>query len=895
MPRSEDTQPKTVTKYLKDYKAPDFSIEKVDLTFRVFDSYTEVETTLIVKKDNKQATSLVLDGTKNLDLQSVELDGQTLGEQGYERTDESLEVYSVPDEFTLKTVVKIDPEKNTALEGLYKSSKMHCTQCESEGFRNITYYLDRPDVQSKFTTRIEAPNSYPVLLSNGNKIDEGKLDSDRHYTVWEDPFNKPSYLFALVAGDLVVIEDHFITMSGRKVDLKIFTEAGDEDKCYFAMEALKKSMKWDEEAYGREYDLDIFNIVAVSDFNFGAMENKSLNIFNTSALFASAKTATDADFGRVEGIVAHEYFHNWSGNRVTCRDWFQLSLKEGLTVFRDQSFSSDLNSRSVQRISDVNFLRNTQFKEDAGPQAHPIRPESYQEINNFYTLTVYEKGSEVIRMFHTLLGAETYRKATDLYFDRHDGSAATCEDFVKAMEDASGLDLKQFRLWYSQAGTPEVTVTQEFDAVTQTYKLHFEQFIPDTPGQKNKQPMHIPVKIGLLDKDGNDIAIGDNGETDLVLNLKETKQTFEFKNVGTTKPTPSLLRGFSAPVRLKTDLTRKNHMFLMQHDSDGFNRWDSGQTIAKEVLLEMIKDFQAGSPMSVPHEYVESIGWLLDNRQDDLNLLALSLQIPAPSTLAQEMDIIDHEAIYQARKLLRKELANVYEDKFKEIYKQNQSTGAYVFNVEETGKRAIKNCALSYLASLEEDPLVDMIYTQFKQADNMTDQASAFSLLANIDHAHRETAQKEFYEQFKSEDLVVNKWFMAQASANRDDIIDHVRALIKHPDFTWKNPNRVRSVIGAFASNGRNLHRADGSGYEFVKDAIIKLNTINPSVGARLAITLQDWKNYDLERQTKMKSALHEVLETKDLDKGIREIVSKALEIDLDGKENKSEDKLAIK
>lgn len=894
MPRSEDTQTKNVTKYLKDYQAPDFSIEKVDLVFRIFDGYTEVESTLSVKKQNKQATTLVLDGTKNLDLQSVALDGQELGDKGYKRDDESLEVYSVPDEFTLKTVVKIDPASNTALEGLYKSSKMHCTQCESEGFRNITYYPDRPDVQSKFTTRIEAPNDYPVLLSNGNKIDEGKLGNDRHYTVWEDPFNKPSYLFALVAGDLVVIEDHFITMSGRKVDLKIFTEAGDEDKCHFAMEALKKSMKWDEEAYGREYDLDIFNIVAVSDFNFGAMENKSLNIFNTSALFASPETATDSDFGRVEGIVAHEYFHNWSGNRVTCRDWFQLSLKEGLTVFRDQSFSGDMNSRAVQRISDVNFLRNAQFKEDAGPQAHPIRPESYQEINNFYTLTVYEKGSEVIRMFHTLLGEETYRKATDLYFDRHDGSAATCEDFVKAMEDASGLDLKQFRLWYSQAGTPHVSVTQEYDAVTKTYKLHFEQKIPDTPGQTNKQAMHIPIKLGLLDKDGNEFSIGDKGETELVLDLKQDKQTFEFRNID-EKPTPSILRGFSAPVRLKTDLTRKDHMFLMQKDTDGFNRWDSGQTIAKEILLGMINDFQNGQPMSVPQDYIEGIGWLLDNQQDDLNLLALSLQIPAPSTLAQEMDVIDHEAIYQARKFLRKEIANVYEDKLKTIYHDNNSSAPYVFNVEESGKRAIKNCALSYLSSLQDDATTDMLYAQFKNANNMTDQASALMLLADIEHDHREEAFEQFYDQFKSEALVINKWFMAQASSDRDDIMEHVERLTKHPDFTWKNPNRVRSVISGFASNGRNLHREDGAGYRFIKDAVIKLNGINPSVGARLATSLQDWKNYDPARQEKMKAALNEILETPNLDKGIREIVSKALEIDLEKPDSKSESKLAVK
>ncbi len=846
----------------------------------------EVETTLTVKKENNSQTNLVLDGTKNLDLQHIELDGQTLGENGYTRSDETLEVYSVPEEFTLKTVVKIDPEKNTALEGLYKSSKMHCTQCESEGFRNITYYLDRPDVQSKFTTRIESDKSYPVLLSNGNKIDEGDLPNDRYYTVWEDPFNKPSYLFALVAGDLVCIEDHFITMSGRKVDLKIYTEAGDEDKCHFAMKALKDSMKWDEDVYGREYDLDIFNIVAVNDFNFGAMENKSLNIFNTSALFASEKTATDDNFARVEGIVAHEYFHNWSGNRVTCQSWFELSLKEGFTVFRDQSFSGDMNSRAVQRIKDVQGLRAAQFKEDAGPNAHPIRPDSYQEINNFYTMTVYEKGAEVIGMYHTLLGDQLFRKGSDLYFDRHDGSAATCEDFTKAMEDASGIDLTQFRLWYSQAGTPIVNVTQEYDETSKTYKLHFTQDIPETPGQKDKKPMHIPVRLGLVDQDGNDLPIGENNETEIIFSLKESKQTLEFKNID-KKPIPSLFRKFSAPIRLRTDLKREDYMFLMQKDTDGFNRWESGQTIAKEILLNLIEKIQQGSPLSAPQEYLDSIGWLLDNQQHDLNLLALSLELPGASTLAQEMTVIDHDAIYKARKFLRTEIAKAHKDTFEKLYKNHSVKEPYKFNVEQTGRRAIKNISLSYLSCLEQDEITQTIYTQFQDSDNMTDQASALYLLANIDHPHRESALQSFYNDFKKEALVINKWFMAQASSNRDDIIQHMDSLLNHPDFTWKNPNRVRSVIGGFASNGRNLHREDGKGYTIIKDAVKKLNDINPSIGARLVGSLQDWKKYDLGRQEKMKDALNEILQIPNLDKGIKEIVSKSLEVNTTSKKTK--------
>ncbi len=855
--------PKTI--YLKDYQPPAYSVEHIDLDFDIHEGMTRV--TAVAKYRKTGDGALILNG-EHLKLISVQKDGQDFGD--YTTDEKSLVIENPGDAFTLSIVTEIDPASNTALEGLYKSGDTYCTQCEAEGFRRITYYQDRPDVMTTFTVRVEADKSaYPVLLSNGDLVEEGDLDDGRHYTVWNDTTPKPCYLFALVAGTLVYVQDGFKTMSGRDVDLRIYVRPGDETQCDHAMRSLIKSMRWDEDVYGREYQYERFNIVAVSDFNMGAMENTSLNIFNTALVLAQQDTATDSDFIRVESVIAHEYFHNWTGNRVTCRDWFQLSLKEGLTVFRDQEFSADMNSRAVQRIDDVGHLRRLQFAEDAGPLSHPVRPDNYIEINNFYTMTVYEKGAEVIRMFHTLLGADTYRKATDLYFDRYDGMAVTCDDWAQCMEDASGLDLSQFRLWYSQAGTPEINVATSYDEAAKTFTLNFSQSVPDTPGQTGKKPMHIPVAVGLIGPNGDDMI-----ETQ-VLDFKEASQSFTFEGIA-SKPVPSILRNFSAPVKLSTDLSNEDLAFLMVHDSDGFNRWEAGQAYALNVIQTML---DTGS--DVPSDYIQNMGALYERAlapSSDKALMARAISIPWIPEIAQKQSVVDPQAIHETREKVLNALIDAHGDKLRRLYEENRDNGAFSVSADAMGKRVLKNTAMLHLVNHLTPDDAKLLMGEYNAATNMTDRMAAFMGLVSCVHTEHGLAITDFYEKFKDYPLVVDKWFSAQAMARRPDAFKQLEALRHHHDFHIKNPNRVRSLYGAFAMNNPVIfHSADGKGYDFLKDFIIELCSINPQISARLLTPLREWRRYTPDRQAKMKAALEEIANLPNLPNDVFEIVSKSL------------------
>ncbi|MCD8526008.1 MAG: aminopeptidase N [Alphaproteobacteria bacterium] len=858
--------PQTI--YLKDYKPSPYQISHIDLNFDLHEGYAIVTAKTQFTAEPHTRDDLFLYG-EDLELLEITIDGTPV--QGHVVTDKGVTIPCPHKaEFTLEIKTRIHPENNTRLEGLYKSGGTYCTQCEAEGFRRITYYLDRPDIMAMFTTRLEASKEhYPVLLSNGNRVDHGDAGHGRHFAVWHDPFPKPCYLFALVAGDLTHIHDTYTTKSGRMVDLYIYVRPGDEGQCGHAMESLKKSMKWDEDVYGLEYDLDLFNIVAVSDFNMGAMENKSLNIFNTALVFAQQDTATDRDYIQVESVVAHEYFHNWSGNRVTCRDWFQLSLKEGLTVFRDQEFSSDLNSRPVQRIDDVAHLRRLQFPEDAGPLAHPIRPDNYIEINNFYTMTVYEKGAEVIRMTRTLLGPDNYRKATDLYFSRHDGQAVTCDDWLKCMEDASGVDLSQFKLWYSQAGTPEVTFKGEYDEAAQTYIVTLTQKVPPTPGQIDKKPMHIPVKIGLLGPDGTDLV-------DEILHLKENNQEFIFKNIK-NKPVPSVFRNFSAPVTLKTDLSDEDLRFLMVHDSDGFNRWEAGQTYMLNVINGMIDGGNA-----VPEKFLSAYGDMLRRASDksaDKALAARALSLPDVSRIGQTRDVVDPEAINAAREAVLYAIKGTYKERLKALYDVNRSGPKFATTPEAMGQRALQNTLLGILTSTRGTGCATRAKSQYDNANNMTDRLAALARLADMDCPERESALLDFYERFESYPLVIDKWFAVQAMSGRDAVMSDLEKLYAHPQFTMKNPNRVRSLYASFAMNNPvKFHAANGEGYEFLRDAVIRLNSINPQIGARMLNPLREWRRYTPDRQKLMRSALEEILKTPNIAPDIFEIAKKSVQ-----------------
>lgn len=878
-----DSNPQTI--YLKDYTVSEYLIESVELNFVLDEEKTRVVSKLNVRKNSQseaEDSQLVLQG-EGLELINVSIDGVSLNISQYQLSCEELSINKLPQNqpFVLSIENTINPKNNTALEGLYLSSTMLCTQCEAEGFRKITYFLDRPDVMCTFkTTLVGDKDKYPVLLSNGNKVAEGELKNNRHWVTWEDPFKKPCYLFALIAGQLDCIDDTYITMSGREIALQIFVESHDIDKCDHAMQSLKNSMRWDEETYGREYDLDLYMIVAVGHFNMGAMENKGLNIFNTKFVLARPDTATDSDYEHIEGVIGHEYFHNWTGNRITCRDWFQLSLKEGFTVFRDQEFTGDQTSKAVKRIEDVKLLRTRQFAEDAGPLSHPIRPDSYIEINNFYTLTVYEKGAEVVRMIRTLVGEDGFRKGSDLYFQRHDGQAVTCGDFVNAMESANDFDLKQFRHWYSQAGTPDVEATEEYNATNKTYSLTLKQSCAPTPGQSTKVPLHIPVKLGLLAADGSVAKIRIKNQEpceELIVDLKEQQQTFVFEQLD-DKPVVSLLRGFSAPVVLKIQQSQEELAFLLSHDTDTFNRWEAGQKMGSQIIFGLIEDSQQGREMKPSPLLIDSFKQILQQPWEDLSYFSLLLSLPAENYLAGQMTVVDVDAIHQAREFVKRSLAEQLKDQFLGLYQQYHKDESGQFDAGAIGRRRIKNICLSYLNTLEEPEVYQIANKQFESAKNMTDQIAALSFIINSSNPAKQSAQQSFYQQWKDEALVIDKWFTLQASSSAKDTFSTVQALMKHPAFELTNPNRVRSLIGAFSQgNQLHFHAANGQGYQLLADQVIALNTINPQVASRMVTALTQWKRFDSSRQALMKTALEKIINTPDISKDVYEVASKSI------------------
>ncbi len=879
----KEAAPKTI--YLRDYRPPDYLIETVNLRFELTESGTQVDSRLLVKRNHEGSRPLVLDG-QELHLLGLEIDGRALDAAEYSADADTLTIPDPPEQFELIVRTRIHPEANTSLEGLFQSSGNFCTQCEAEGFRKITYYLDRPDVMARFTTTIVADRArYPVMLSNGNPIESGELEDGRHWVTWEDPFPKPSYLFALVAGRLVCVEEAFTTASGRPVALRIYVEPGNEDRVGHAMRSLANSMRWDEAVFGLEYDLDIYMIVAVGDFNMGAMENKGLNVFNTKYVLARGDTATDADYRGIEGVIGHEYFHNWTGNRVTCRDWFQLSLKEGLTVFRDQAFSSDMGSRAVQRIDDVRILRSTQFIEDAGPMAHPVRPDAYMEINNFYTTTVYNKGAEVVRMMHTLLGAQGFRKGMDLYFERHDGQAVTCDDFAAAMEGATGVDLGQFRRWYSQAGTPAVRVEGHYDSDARRYTLQIEQSCPATPGQPEKQPFHIPLALGLIGPDGRDLPLRLAGEqtsdavpTTRVLDLKAAKEHFVFEDVP-SQPVPSLLRGFSAPVRLTFDYSDEDLEFLLANEGDDFNRWEAGQRLACRVILELVDRRKRGESMVMHAGFAEAMRLVLVDEAVDPELRAQVLALPSEAYLGELMEPIDVDGIHAAREFVRGALAESMQADLERVYRLNGSEGPYQIDTPAMGRRALRNCCLSYLMCLRQPAANALCLAQLDRADNMTDTMAALTALVDTDLPERMQALERFYERWKDDPLVLDKWFALQAGSNHPSALDDVVRLMDHPAFSIKNPNKVRALIGMFCMrNTARFHDANGAGYRFLADQVLKLNAINPQVAARMLQPLSGWKRYDSARQGLMRAQLERILGTEGLSRDVFEVAAKSLD-----------------
>ncbi|MEB6534666.1 aminopeptidase N [Pantoea stewartii subsp. indologenes] len=866
-------QPKI--KYRHDYRAPDYTITDIDLTFELDESTTRVTAISQVKRQGDNGAELRLDG-EDLTLISLEVNGQAW--TAYKEEEGALVLSQLPDSFTLKIVNDIHPDRNSALEGLYKSGEALCTQCEAEGFRHITWYLDRPDVLARFTTTIIADgNRYPFLLSNGNRIDSGHDEQGRHWVKWQDPFPKPCYLFALVAGDFDVLRDSFTTRSGRDVALEIFVDRGNLDRADWAMTSLKNSMKWDEERFGLEYDLDIFMIVAVDFFNMGAMENKGLNIFNSKYVLAKAETATDKDYLGIEAVIGHEYFHNWTGNRVTCRDWFQLSLKEGLTVFRDQEFSSDLGSRAVNRIDNVRIMRGAQFAEDASPMAHPIRPDQVIEMNNFYTLTVYEKGSEVIRMLHTLLGEENFQKGMQLYFKRHDGSAATCDDFVQAMEDASGVDLSQFRRWYSQSGTPTVTVRDDYNPELEQYTLHVTQHTPPTADQKEKLPLHIPLDIELYDGQGKVIPLQRDGHpVHHVLNVTEEFQTFTFDNVY-FQPVPSLLREFSAPVKLDYKWSDAQLTFLMRHASNDFSRWDAAQSLLATYLRLNVARHQQGQHLSLPLHVADAFRTVLLDADSDPALTALILTLPSENEIAELFEIIDPQAIALVREALVRTLARELADEFFAVYNANQQADYHVDHAE-TGKRSLKNICLYYLAFGDMDLADKLVQAQYQRANNMTDSLAALSAAVAAQLPCRDALLADYDDRWHRDGLVMDKWFMLQATSPAQNALLNVRRLLSHRSFSMGNPNRIRSLIGAFASgNPSAFHAEDGSGYRFLVEMLTDLNTRNPQVASRMIEPLIRLKRYDTRRQALMRQALEQLQGLEKLSGDLYEKITKAL------------------
>ncbi|XP_057519475.1 puromycin-sensitive aminopeptidase-like isoform X5 [Amaranthus tricolor] len=918
--------------FLKDYKKPDYYFDTVELKFLLEEDKTYVFSNISVFSAHEASVSapLVLDG-RDLKLVSVKIDGKELKEGEFHVDSRHLTLLSPPNgKFTLEIITEIYPQNNTSLEGLYKSSGNFCTQCEAEGFRKITFFQDRPDIMSKYTIRIEADKSkYPVLLSNGNLIDQGDIEGGKHFVVWEDPFKKPSYLFALVAGQLESRDDTFLTRSGRKVTLRIWTPFEDLPKTAHAMYSLKAAMKWDEDVFGLEYDLDLFNIVAVPDFNMGAMENKSLNIFNSKLVLASPETATDADYAAILGVIGHEYFHNWTGNRVTCRDWFQLSLKEGLTVFRDQEFSSDMGSRTVKRIADVSRLRNYQYPQDAGPMAHPVRPHSYIKMDNFYTVTVclgililcsvvitlvlffaphsiflfmathlvlvfsmqvYEKGAEVVRMYKTLLGSEGFRKGMDLYFKRHDGHAVTCEDFFASMRDANNADFANFLLWYSQAGTPIVKVSSSYDVEKHTFALKFSQEVPPTPGQPVKEPMFIPVATSLLDSHGKDMPLSSvyhdgkleslviNGQPvhTAVLRVTKKEEEFVFSDV-LEKPVPSLLRGFSAPIRLEADYSDSDLFFLLANDSDEFNRWEAGQILARKLMLSLVADFQQNRPLILNAKFVDGFKSILRNSNLDKEFIAKAITLPGEGEIMDIMKVADPDAVHAVRTFIRKELAVQLKADFLCTVLENKSSEQYEFNHSNMARRALKNVSLAYLALLDDPECTELALREYKTATNMTDQFAALAAITQRTGTITDKVLADFYDKWQYDFLVVNKWFALQAMSDVPGNVENVKKLIDHPAFDLRNPNKVYALIGGFCGSPVNFHAKDGSGYKFLGEMVVQLDKINPQVASRMVSAFSRWRRYDETRQTLAKAQLEMIMSANGLSENVFEIASKSL------------------
>ncbi len=860
-------------KYRKDYTAPSHTITDIDLTFDLFDNDTIV--TAVSKVIQKgELNTLELDG-EELELRSVKVNGEDWAH--HEVKEASLLLSDLPVEFELEIITKIDPEANTALEGLYKSGGAFCTQCEAEGFRRITYYLDRPDVLAKYTTKVIADKeTYPYLLSNGNRVAEGEAENGRHWVQWQDPHPKPAYLFALVAGDFDVLRDKYTTMSGRTVDLEIFVDKGNLDRAPHAMRSLINSMKWDEERFGLEYDLDIYMIVAVDFFNMGAMENKGLNIFNSKYVLANDQTATDRDYLGIEAVIGHEYFHNWTGNRVTCRDWFQLSLKEGLTVFRDQEFSSDLGSRADNRIDNVRIIRGPQFAEDSSPMSHPIRPDKVIEMNNFYTLTVYEKGSEVIRMYHTLLGEEGFQKGMKLYFERHDGTAATCEDFVSAMEDATGVDLKQFRLWYSQSGTPTLRVNSEYNAEAKTYALTVEQFTEATHDQSEKQALHIPFDIELYDDKGQVIPLIINGESvHNVLDVKQDKQTFVFENVE-VKPVPSLLREFSAPVKLEYDYSDEELIFLMKHATNDFARWDASQMLLAKYIRKNVTNVQAGKEVALTEELFDAFRGVLLDESLEPAFIAQVFTLPSINEITGWYQQIDVDAVDAVLNSMTLSLSKELEDELSATY-HTLKQAEYSVDHNAIGKRALRNKCLQYLAHTEKGN--DLVKAQYESANNMTDTIAAMSAANSAQLDCRETLMADYSDKWKHDGLVMDKWFTLQGSNPAEDALEKVKATMSHEAFSLKNPNRTRSLIGSFlTANPVRFHDKSGSGYQFAGEILRQLNDTNPQVASRLIDPLLKFRKYDADRQALIRAELEKLKAMDNLANDLFEKVTKALD-----------------
>ncbi|TVQ83649.1 MAG: aminopeptidase N [Micavibrio sp.] len=876
-----------------DYRPPEYLIDKTDLHFNLHETETRVKSKLDIRRnpDAPDGGPLILDG-EDLKLVSVKLNGKDLDRRDFEVTDKNLIIKRPPaQDFTLEIETEINPKENTHLSGLYipESEEIFCTQCEAQGFRRITYYLDRPDVLSKFHVTLEADKKkYPLLMSNGNgnPTQTKDLGNGRHEISWDDPHKKPAYLFALVAGDMPYIEDKFVTRSGKEVELRVFAPEGYEDKIDWAMESIKRSMKWDEDTYDREYDLDVFHVVATTSFNAGAMENKGLNIFNISLLAGDPETATDDRLIAIEAVIGHEYFHNWSGDRVTLRDWFELTLKEGLTVLRDRQFTADMHSKPLKDIEDATDMKTRQFIEDAGPTAHPIRPDRVAEFDNIYTGTIYEKGSHVLGMMRTLLGEKTWHKAMNEYFDRFDGQAVTCDDFVDVMQEVSGLDLGHFRKWYSQSGTPELRYSGEYDAASKTYRLTLEQETKPTPDQAIKEPLYMPVSVGLIGQDGKDIPLSLKGEdkdgpTTRVLHLKEAKQVFEFTNVD-GPVVPSVLRGFSAPVKVMTRAKEDELVFRMKHDSDGYNRFEAAQEYMAQVLLKMAADLSAGKEPSVPEKLQNAVGHILSSEASfgDKGFAAKMLELPSYNLLVQHVETVDPDALVDAADKLKETLLAKHQGEWATLYTATISPPDEKYEVTpaQVGRRALRNLALDYLAADGSDEAVKIAKLQYDQSTNMTERLGALAALTDLDKPESKTALDDFYSRYKNNTNIVDSWLAVQARADSGDALARVKALTEHEAFSWKNPNKLRSLVGAFAAgNPRHFHRKDGEGYKFLADAVIKMNGINPRIGAGLVKPLLEFKRYDKDRQALMLEQLERVKSTPKLDKGIRELVDKAL------------------